>query len=414
MNDIDKAKQLKNHKQLATGLFLLMLVMYILMTWLSRSNTAAWIGYIKSFAEAAMVGALADWFAVTALFYHPLGLPIPHTNLIENSKKSIGDNLGNFVVSNFLTATNIRPYIQRLTVSTYAAQWLEKQRNKQLLVTEVARLLNDIVQKLDSNTIAQFLARKGNELIGEIQLNVLVSNALTYFLNKNEHEALITLLAQKVKGYISENESLVKEKVKAESYFFIPKFVDNKLATKITNGLQGYFEEIEMDKNHRIRTEIADQLYVFAEKLKTDPKWESQFDELKKGLLSEEKMKEYATAIWLSLKKTLQQELTNESSIMLTYFYKTIDEFAVKLNTDEGFRKKIDGWIHYNAYKYILKNTNRVAGLISDTVGNWEGRQLSQKLELEVGKDLQFIRINGTIVGGLVGLLIHTLTELLS
>src|SRR5215216_1176589 len=123
MNDIIKAQQLRKFKRLATGLFLLMLVVYIFISWLATVYNAAWTGYVKAFSEAAMVGALADWFAVTALFHHPLGIPIPHTNLIENSKKSIGDNLGSFVVSNFLTADNIRPYIYRLTVASYAGDW---------------------------------------------------------------------------------------------------------------------------------------------------------------------------------------------------------------------------------------------------------------------------------------------------
>src|ERR1700712_3937184 len=201
MKATDKAKQLQNHKQLATGLFLLMLAIFIGTTLLLRTHTDAWIGYLKAFAEAAMVGALADWFAVTALFHYPLGIPIPHTNLIENSKKTIGDNLGNFVVGNFLTAGNIRPYIKKLNVSTFAAQWLEKSKNKQILIAEIARLLNDIIQQMDAQTISTFMAKKGNELLDEVKLNVVVGNALSYFIDKNEHEQLITLLAGKIKNY---------------------------------------------------------------------------------------------------------------------------------------------------------------------------------------------------------------------
>src|SRR6478752_7446823 len=200
----NKAAQLRKHKMLATGLFLLMLLVYILMTWLLRTQPAAWMGYVKAFSEAAMVGALADWFAVTALFHHPLGIPIPHTNLIENSKKAIGDNLGNFVVSNFLTAGNIRPYIQKLNISSYAAQWLEKEKNKNVLVNEVTKLLNDIMGKLEDKQVADFIAKKGNELLDNIELNKIVSNALRYFLDRNEHEKLVTTLAEKIKTYISE------------------------------------------------------------------------------------------------------------------------------------------------------------------------------------------------------------------
>src|SRR6476620_10089745 len=136
MNDAEKATQLRKHKSLATGLFVLMLAVYILMVWLGRHHQWAWTGYVQSFSEAAMVGALADWFAVTALFHHPLDLPIPHTNLIERGKQAIGNNLGTFVVSNFLTPSTIRPYIVKLSVSAPVAQWLGVEKNKRLLITE--------------------------------------------------------------------------------------------------------------------------------------------------------------------------------------------------------------------------------------------------------------------------------------
>src|SRR5690606_22271269 len=228
MSDEVKAAALKAHKRLATGLFLLMLLVYALSVWMSRSNPPGWIGYVQAFAEAAMVGALADWFAVTALFHHPLGIPIPHTNLIEKGKKSIGSNLGTFVVHNFLTPGNIRPYMKQLTVSAYAAGWLGRAKNKELLVAEIARMLGDILHKMDDRMVSQFVARKGGELLAEVKLHLLVANALRYFIEKGEHEKLVTLLAQKVAIYISGHEEIVREKVRDESYFFVPKFVDNK------------------------------------------------------------------------------------------------------------------------------------------------------------------------------------------
>jgi len=414
INDKAKATQLRKHKTLATGLFLLMVVVYILMTYLSKSNPAHWIGYIKAFSEAAMVGALADWFAVTALFHHPLGIPIPHTNLIEKSKKSIGDNLGNFVVSNFLTAQNIRPYILKLSVSSFVADWLGSEKNKKLVIEEVTKLLKDILRKLDDETITKFIASKGVALIDEVKLNKVVASALQYFVSRNEHQSLITNLAGKIKEYISQNQMMVQDRVKEESYFFVPKFIDNKLASKITNGLIKYFEEIELDHNHKIRAEISTQLAQFVEDMRTLPKWEQELNKLKQGLLSEENIAKYATDIWQSLKTTLTDELSNPESGLVKYFTKTIDNMALSLKEDVVLQERIDKWIRLTLYKYILRNKDNVGMLISNTVGNWQGRELSQKLELEVGKDLQFIRINGTLVGGLVGLLIYAITHLLS
>ena len=409
-----KVRQLRKHKQLATGLFLLMLLVYITLTWYAREHAAGWVGYVKAFAEAAMVGALADWFAVTALFHHPLGLPIPHTNLIERSKKNIGDNLGNFVVSNFLSPQNIRPYIRKITVAAYVGDWLGSPKNKDLLLTEMIKLLKDIIGKMDDTAVAGFIGKKGTELIGQVDLNQVVANALQYFLERGEQEQLVTSLAAKIKGYISLNEDMVQERVKEESYFFVPKFIDQKLAAKISGGLIRYFEEIENNKEHKIRIEIAAQLAQFVQDLKTQPRWQQEFEQLKSGLLSPDKVSRYAGDIWKSIKETLSEELSSPDSAMLRYLGKAIADISGSLKNDAVLQERIDRWIRHTAYKYILRNANNVGALISNTVGNWQGRELSRKLELEVGKDLQFIRINGTLVGGLVGLLIYTITHWLS
>ena len=142
-----KQKQLTRYKTLATGLFVFMLILFLVLTWLQKTHHALWIGYVRAFAEAAMVGALADWFAVTALFHHPLGIKIPHTNLIENSKERIGDNLGNFVVENFLSPQNIKPYIQNIKISHLAGDWLSKERNQSLLIGETAHIVTALLKK---------------------------------------------------------------------------------------------------------------------------------------------------------------------------------------------------------------------------------------------------------------------------
>jgi len=412
MDNKSKVLQLRNSKRLATGLFLLMASIYVLMVYLSKNYAFPWIGYVRSFSEAAMVGALADWFAVTALFHHPLGLPIPHTNIIEKSKQKIGDNLGDFVVQNFLTAENIRPYVQKVSITGYLIQFLEKDKNKTLLINEVKLILQDLIQQADDQTIARFMAQKGKLLLDEVQLNKIVAQALKYFIDKKEHENIITLLAEKIKNYIRENEDMVRDRVKEESYFFIPKFLDKKLAEKIANGLMHYFEEIEMDKNHRVRMDISEQLYKFLIDFQTNPKWENELQSLKSNLLSDEQLGKYAMDIWMNLKNMLVKELNNPISGLLLYFSKTIDEMVANLKNDLELQEKINHWTRHNAYKLILRNTQNAGTLISNTIGKWEGKALSEKLELEVGKDLQFIRINGTIVGGLVGLAIYTITSL--
>lgn len=411
MNDTEKKIQLRRYKMFATGLFVLMAIVFIIMTILEKKNPAHWIGYIRAFSEAAMVGALADWFAVTALFNYPLGIKIPHTNLIENSKERIGDNLGNFVVENFLSPQNIRPYIQKIKVSGFVGDWLSKERNQENLMKEVSNIVLDILNKLDDTTVVSFIGKKAKEMSGDLKINEIIGNGLDYVLDKNDHQRFITNLSKQIKEYVLNNQNLVKERVKSESFFLVPKFVDDNIADKITKGLSKYFEEVELDENHSLRKEITEKLYTFSAEIKTEEKWVEEFATIKNDFLKEEKIQQYSTDIWNSIKKSLSKELEEEHSALKNYIKKNLVELSTKLKTDEQFQNKIDHWIRVTAYKYILRNTHQFGALISSTVGNWEGKQLSEKLELEVGKDLQFIRVNGTIVGGLVGLIIYTVTE---
>ena len=411
MNDVQKKQQLRQYKTLATGLFILMMMTFIAMTILQKQSQSHWIGYIRAFSEAAMVGALADWFAVTALFNYPLGLKIPHTNLIENSKEKIGDNLGNFVVDNFLSPENIRPYIQKLKVSVYVGDWLSKERNQDVLINELSSIIKDIVNKLDDDAAVKFISGKAEEMTDSIKLNSIIGNGIEYLLSKNDHQKIITNLSAQVKGYILENQQMISERVGKESFFLIPKSIDNKIAEKITKGLSDYFLEVEQNANHPLRSEITNKILDFSKELKDDSKWKTEFESIKSDFLQSDKIKQYSSDIWQSLKSSLIKELSEEDSTLKSYVKKNIDEFVANLQNDEQFQNRIDGWVRLTAYKYILKNTQNFGELISTTVGNWEGKELSRKLELEVGKDLQFIRINGTLVGGLVGLLIYTIAN---
>ncbi len=411
MNDDQKRQQLRRFKTLATGLFVLMAATFIAMTILQKQDHSHWIGYIRAFSEAAMVGALADWFAVTALFNYPLGLKIPHTNLIENSKEKIGDNLGNFVVDNFLSPQNIRPYIQKLKISVYVGDWLSKEKNQSVLINELSSILKDIINKLDDESVVNFISNKAEEMTDSIKLNSVIGNGIEYLLNKKDHQKIITNLSSQIKGYILENQQMISERVGKESFFLIPKSIDNKIAEKITKGLSDYFLEVEENPNHPLRSEITNKILDFSKELKDEPRWKTEFDSIKTDFLQSDKIKQYSSDIWQSLKSSLIKELSDEDSKLKSYVRKNIDEFVANLQNDEQFQNRIDSWVRMTAYKYILKNTQNFGELISTTVGNWEGKELSRKLELEVGKDLQFIRINGTIVGGLVGLLIYTIAN---
>ena len=341
-----REKQLQFHKNLAMGLLVLMLVIYISMVFLQKKYPEmSFIGYVKAFSEAAMVGALADWFAVTALFQKPMGLPIPHTNLIEERKADIGNNLGGFVVENFLKPKQIRSHIENIKVSKYMVEWLSKETTPE----------------------------KIENIIKGMSLNVRGSQMLVEFLDKGKHQELFNQLFQKIEVYISENQNVVRREIDNQFPPLIPSFIREAISEKVVEGLQKFVMKITRDEAHSVRREMTAQLYDFAEKLNSS-EWENKITKLLKDNVN-----------------------------------KQISEFK----TNEEFQKKLDAWFQKMAYRFALRNKTRIGDFISDTVKNWEGKELSQKLEMEVGKDLQFIRINGTLVGGMVGLVIYALTQLL-
>lgn len=342
---MNKIQKLQYHKNIATGLFVLMLVIYIVMMIAhKKAPELTFIGYIKAFAEAAMVGALADWFAVTALFHKPLGLNIPHTNLIEERKNDIGENLGDFVVQNFLKPKQIRPYITNIKVSSFIVEWLSKESTPD----------------------------KIKSFVKEIPLNEKASKAIISFLDENKHQQFLQHFFEKIATYLLENEEILQQEIKEQFSSLTPSFVKSKVAKKVANGLYLLAIKTSQDKTHPIRAEITAQLYDFAEKLNA-PEAEVQ------------------------LTKLLQRG---------------VEQLTDELRYNSVLQHQIDAWVQKTAYQFVLKNKEEVGRLITHTVENWEGRELSEKLELEVGKDLQFIRINGTLVGGLVGLAIYAITQL--
>ena len=343
---MNKQQKLQRHKNIATGLFLLMLIVYITMVyWQKKSSEFVWIGYIKAFAEAAMVGALADWFAVTALFHKPMGLNIPHTNLIEARKNDIGENLGDFVVENFLKPKQIRPYITDIKISTFIIEWLSKETT----------------------------SHKVTSLVKESPLTAKASELLIKLLDEDKHQGLLSKSFEKIATYINENQEVIQREMDGQFPALIPPFIREGISRKVSEGLYNLLQKIASDTTHPMRAKLTAQLYEFADRLNT-PEWQPQI---------------------AKILQTSVAALTDE------------------LRSNAQLQRQIDAWVQKTAYQFVLKNKEEVGRLISSTVENWEGKELSEKLELEVGKDLQFIRINGTLVGGLVGLLIYALTQLL-
>lgn len=405
-----KEKLLRKHKAIATGLFFLMALVYGLMVYFQHHSPAAWMGYVEAFSEAAMVGALADWFAVTALFKHPLGIPIPHTNLIENKKNDLGRNLGSFVRNNFLTPKNIRPYIEKLDVVKFASGWLDKPSSREILGQEILHLIQKIIHDLDDEEVRNFIANKGSEILKTIDYQKITSSGIHYMVEKGEHVKLLETLLPQLKAYVEESQELIRERI-SENKPFIAFLAGKRISREMTDGIMKFIEEVELDKEHFVRNKLTENLESFAEELLVSESWNEKFDQLKTDLISPENLSQYADDAWESIKAMLDENIENPDSGLNQYLHKNIRKLSESLQNDEELKLRINKWIRHFLYRMILKNSEEVQTLISKTVESWEGKELSNKLELEVGKDLQFIRINGTLVGGLVGLVIYVVTH---
>lgn len=406
-----KEIQLRKHKSIATGLFFLMAIVYGLMVYFQHQNPQAWMGYVEAFAEAGMVGALADWFAVTALFRHPLGIPIPHTNLIERKKNDLGENLGKFVKDNFLNPSNIRPYIEQLDVVKWVSNWLEKVDNQKILEEEIGNFIQKIVKDLNDEEVEKFLVSKSEEILKSIDYQQLTSSGIHYLIEKEEHIKLLENLIPQLKEYVDESQQMIRERI-SEQRPFISFLAGKRISKELTDGLMMFLEEIEVDKEHFVRKKLTENLEKFAQDLLIEENWNEKFDQLKNELILTENLRHYTDEAWQSIKTMLVENLNDPDSTLHEYLRKNIQKLSENLQNDEELGLKINKWIRLFLYRMILRNRNEVETLISSTVSSWEGKELSDKLELEVGKDLQFIRINGTLVGGLVGLIIYTVTQI--
>ncbi|MDM1045272.1 DUF445 family protein [Myroides sp. 1354] len=404
----DKKAQLQLHKRIATGLFLLMAGIYLGMVYALKHNPASWMGYVKAFSEAAMVGALADWFAVTALFKHPMGIKIPHTNLIENKKNDIGDNLGSFVTDNFLTPATIRPYIDKLQLAHFLSTWLNQPKNQLLLERELIFLLQSIVKDLDEKRIIDFLTQKAQQGIDQINTQQLLAQGIHYAVEQNEHNRLITLVLPKIQVYIDNHREEIYNQI-VEKKPLLGLVGGKTVTNQLIKGLHAFLEDIQTNEQHKVREEVTLQLTQLIQEIATSPTWKAKLHDLLHQFVTAEVIHQYLTDFWQTSKKTLLDQLQEENSTLRIYIKNSIQSLGQQLEQDTDLQERLNQWTQVTLYRLALRNTQEVSTLIRNTVDQWDGRELSDKLELEVGKDLQFIRINGT----LVGLLIYCLTQFL-
>jgi uncharacterized membrane-anchored protein YjiN (DUF445 family) len=408
--DVERRRGLVRMKAVATGLLIAVAIVFLVARAV-EDDAGAWVGYVRAFSEAAMVGALADWFAVTALFRHPLGVPIPHTAIIPNRKDQIGRSLGEFVQGNFLTHEVLVERVRGLHAGSRLGPWLGDPDNAERVTAVAADVLHATLEISDDRDVQSALEHAVVERVRATPVAPLLGRAIDLAIEGGHHERLLDAVLVGVREFLEENRSVLRARLEQESPWWIPEPIDERIFTKIYSGVHRFLEDVGGHPEHEVRRSIEQRIATLADRLRDDPVLIAKGEELKEELLDHPDVRAWLSSLWAELKRSLLSASADPNSALRQRFVASTIRFGERLQRDRELSGKIDRWLE-RAVTYLVDNyRGEVAELISSTVARWDARATSQRLELQVGRDLQFIRINGTIVGGLVGVLIHTLSE---
>jgi uncharacterized membrane-anchored protein YjiN (DUF445 family) len=406
--DEQRRRGLRRMRTLAVSLLLLAAVVYVL-----TRDTTGFLGYVNAGAEASMVGAIADWFAVTALFKHPLGLPIPHTALIPRRKEELGRSLEEFVGENFLQESIIRERIDAAGLSRRVGAWLAEEQNARRVVDEAASLLNiglsrvrdeDLVALVEEALLPRFLAEPVSPVAGSLLEEVVRDGA---------HQGLVDLALDEAHRWLTHNEEAFVEIVSERAPWWSPTAVNDRVTHRIHLEVVAWVEDIRRDPYHHARGALDGALAQLAQDLLHDPATQERMERLKERVLSHPQVLVTAASLWTAFRRVLLESLDDPEGPLRRRALAELRSFGQRLSTDETLRQRLDRHAADLAVFVVARYGDELTAVITHTVDRWDGKEAARKIELHVGRDLQFIRINGTIVGGLVGVVIHTVSVLI-
>ena len=408
-NDRDRKAAMQRTKRLALGLLLVATAVFAVARW--QEPHQSWLGYVRAFAEAAMVGALADWFAVTALFRHPLGLPIPHTAIIAHRKDQIGESLGDFVQENFLTREVVNDRLAQAHVGQRLGLWLSEPANAGRAGEAVADTLRGSLEVLDDRDVSSALQGMIERKIESTPAAPLIGRALDVAMEGGHHQRLLDAVLEGLAHFLDDNRGTFRSRLESESPWWVPEPVDDRIFEKIYSAVHRFIDDVGGDSRHEVREAIERQLVGFTDRLRTDPELLAKGEALKTELLAHRDVRAWLDSLWGEVKRTTLTATDDPTSELRRRIDRSLVRLGERLRDDPELQQKVDAWMQ-RAVGYIVDHyRGEVAGIISSTVAKWDGKATAERLELQVGRDLQFIRINGTLVGGVAGLVIFTISR---
>jgi uncharacterized membrane-anchored protein YjiN (DUF445 family) len=398
-------------KWIATALLLAMLGVFVLTSALISAHPS--VGWVRAFAEAAIVGALADWFAVTALFRHPLGLPIPHTAIIPRNKDEIGASLGQFVELNFLTPENVIRRLEQLNLALAAAQWLGAPGRARSIAENICTEISVLIDRLEDEDVLRFLDSVVAPLMEKIDLARASGEVLDLLTAGNRHQSVLDRMLLRLNDWLNRNRGRIQAAVgKASKY--TPAFIDNFIANRFVDGMLQLSDDVARNPAHELRAEFDEAVRGFTDKLKQSPDYQKRGEDIKRDLMRHLRSEPYYQHLWSEFKGRIQADLVAEDSLIRTQLENVVRRVAGAVESAPPLQQKVNRWTVAAFEKAMLRHRHEVSQLISDVVRAWNATEVAQRVELEIGKDLQFIRINGTLVGGLAGLLLYGVVQLVA
>lgn len=406
-----RQRRLDSMKRRATGLLVLATGVFVATHLLEARYP--WLGFVRAMAEAAMVGGLADWFAVTALFRHPLGIPIPHTAIVPRRKDRVGRTLGAFVQRNFLTREVIEGRLRTLRVAERLASWIARPENARTIARQAAVALSAGAQVLRDDDVQELIDHSLQQRIRRTRVAPLAGRLLSVVTENNRHQELLDEAIVLIARAVEENHDLIRDRVERESPWWVPTAVDRKIYEKIVSSIERTLVEIRDDREHPLRTRFDAALRAFIDRLQHSPETAARAEALKLELLDAESVRRFSGSLWVDAKAALLRFAENPDATSREggAIERALTAFGEAVLADPKLVAKVDDFITDVAVFLVARYQADVAELIAHTVQNWDPEVTTRRIELAIGADLQYIRINGTLVGALAGLAIYVLSR---
>jgi uncharacterized membrane-anchored protein YjiN (DUF445 family) len=373
-------------------------------------------GFVAAFAEAATIGGLADWYAVVALFRRPLGLPIPHTAIIQGNQERIADKLGEFIETHFLEAAPVEAKLRQVDFASFIADWLGDRKRSTDLARFVLRLLPEAVDAAETSGLKTFVTRRVMTQLQSIDLAPLAAGTLRAFVREGRHRGLLDDLLGAVHGALTQPQTMaaIREKIRDELPTLLKLYrTDKFLLNKIVASATTFFDEIRNDLAHPFRGEFDRMVLSFVDRLETEPSYGARIADLKRDLLARPELGALVQTVWSNVRSFIARSASGESSLLQHHLADIFMKAGATLAADADMRAEINQGFVVVLRSFIADQKSGVSGFISDQVKAWDMKQLLTLIEINIGRDLQYIRFNGALIGGLAGLVLYTAEVLL-